>query len=64
MDRWEYKTVRTREVGVNVFRPKVTAERIDECFNELGRQGWEMVQFHFQAVKVGGILAVLKRRRS
>ncbi len=64
MDRWEYKTIRAKEVAVNVFFPRKTAERIDEFFNDLGRQGWEVIQFNFQAIKVGGVLAFMKRRRS
>ena len=64
MDRWEYKAVRAREVGVNMFRPKTTAERVEEFFGEMGRQGWEMVQFNFQALTAGGVLALMKRRRS
>lgn len=64
MERWEYKTVFAGEVGFHLFRRRKSAERIDEYFNEMGRQGWEMIQFHFGALSAGDLLAILKRRRS
>ena len=64
MDKWEYRTVLAKEVGVKAFSARKTAPRIDQFFNDLGRQGWEVAGFHFEAASTGGILALLKRRRS
>ena len=65
MEKWEYKTLRTKDLGVSVFSSRKTAAAIDEYLNELGRQGWELVQFNFGSLSgQGRIAGLLKRRRS
>ena len=41
MARWEYKTVEVKMKGW--LQKKLNPDEVDETLNELGRQGWELV---------------------
>lgn len=65
MEKWEYKTILGKDLGVHIFSARKTAKAMDQALNELGRQGWELVQLNFSGVAgASGIAGVLKRRRS
>jgi Domain of unknown function (DUF4177) len=64
VERWEYKTLRAKELDISIFSSHKTAVAIDEVLNELGRQGWELVEFNFGCLGgKAGIAGLLKRRR-
>ena len=65
MEKWEYKTLRAKELGISIFSSRRTAMAIDDYLNELGRQGWELVEFNFGSLSAkAGIAGLLKRRRA
>jgi len=64
MAKWEYKTLRKRDLGLTIFSSRRSAEAMNSHLNNLGNQGWELVQFNFRTMSEGGIAALLKRRKS
>ena len=64
MGSWEYKVLSLKEIGYSVFSTKKNIEKVSTALNELGRQGWELVQMSVHDAGTSGIAAVLKRRRS
>lgn len=49
--KWEYKTVIINIAGF--FRNKVSPDQIEDCCNQLGKEGWELVTNSAHAVNYG-----------
>ncbi len=45
--KWEYKSVRLRAIRVNFWNQTHDPVELDKALNELGIEGWELVQVYF-----------------
>ena len=53
MKKWEYKVIDSRNlVGGGAFKGK-EREVVEAYLNELGEQGWEIVDLHFREIQRG-----------
>ena len=64
MKKWEYRIIDTQEVpGDRIFKGK-SRQAVEAYLNELGEQGWEIVNFDALEWKgCGAFRGVAKRER-
>lgn len=63
MEKWEYKTLKYETKGL--FGGKVVEGELEEQFNRLGAQGWELVTSFDTSIYQGqsrDIIAIFKRK--
>lgn len=46
MDRWEYRVLASKDIPSSLFKQR-TREAVEEYLNELGDDGWEVVNMDF-----------------
>ncbi len=64
MKKWEYRIVTSDDVQGSGFFKTVEREAVQAHFNELGEQGWEVVNVQFvEAMGAFAVRALLKRER-
>ena len=62
MKRWEYKIVDSKDVaGGGIFKGKDRSE-VDRYLNELGQEGWEVVNLDFRELENRFELAGVAKR--
>lgn len=57
---WEYKVIELKAKSRNFWTGRANPDAIQPALNELGRQGWELVNFSTHAPYFN---AILKRQR-
>ena len=62
MAKWEYKILSSEDLKTRGFLGYVKIERVEEYLNELGFDGWEVVNLDFfENLPHGAFLGVAKR---
>ena len=62
MEKFEYKMIDTRDVKSEGFLKGRTKEGIESYLNELGSQGWELVNADFRELEGGMEFAGIMKR--
>ena len=53
MREWEYRIVDSRDTPKGGAFKDRERETVENCLNELGEQGWEIINLDFQGVLAG-----------
>lgn len=60
--KWEYKVIQFKYKGL--FSTQIEADSVQDELNQLGVEGWELVEFTFNSRNLSndvGAIAILKR---
>jgi len=67
MDKWEYKLIDSRHIEKegSIFKSTRPLEKVEEYLNQLGNEGWEIIDLNFEGLShdTGTFVGVAKRKR-